>query len=687
MRCRAESPDLSALLDGELSGSEERTLRQHVKGCPECRRELTRLRSVSRTLKAWDLAERREPPAGFAERVLAARRSLDSRARKTPAASPRGRRLALPLLPLAAAASLLLLLGLSAALLTGAATAPAPGGAASPDAIAAYRGLAAEGASHLELARFCRENGLDDLAVVEYGRALAADPGLPEARKALAELLPGRGEGFGGLAVATGGDLDTGGALPPWRGPLTGDDLKRALGLSREADGRWLTPEAWARRRAFLEQEDMLALDAERKLQEIARRTVPTKSVPANVVATTLVSLATAEPATFERLKLYPLLDGGRDADVAVFSLAKGMESGVVEIREGSNGPVVVNHDRTRYLYIAAGETIAGGRQNRMIRRPTLVPPNTRSRLPVLCCESSRSTGGERFVASPGIAPPGIRALLLGTANQSEVWAAISAHLADLGASNRTNDLSRAFDHGAGAGKTNEYLRKLLPALSDDRTVGFLAFSRDRFVGGEVFASHSMLEALAPRFIASYVLDAYARADHGRAVSPRETENLLSSVRDAVFYRTRGAETGQEFEFDGGAKGISGVALVPVAGARPLHITLFPSRAARGGGASPARSTRTSGATDDPDDGADDRPSGSGDDRGELDRRREKRGQGIDGGDLKRPEGGIPNLPTPPGGQRPNPPAGGGTGTTPPRNQPTPPSGPKRPDDLQPPRR
>ncbi len=58
---------LSALLDGELTPTEEQGLRAHLDGCPECRRELqyvSEARTLVRDLPAVD------PPFGLYERML-----------------------------------------------------------------------------------------------------------------------------------------------------------------------------------------------------------------------------------------------------------------------------------------------------------------------------------------------------------------------------------------------------------------------------------------------------------------------------------------------------------------------------------------------------------------------------------------------------------------------------------------
>jgi anti-sigma factor RsiW len=93
--CQELSALLSAHLDGELAAAEESLLNEHLAGCAVCRAELAELRRV-----AEGLAARTEPDPFFVARFRALRDS-DPWARPEP-----WRRLALRLLPLAAAAVL-----------------------------------------------------------------------------------------------------------------------------------------------------------------------------------------------------------------------------------------------------------------------------------------------------------------------------------------------------------------------------------------------------------------------------------------------------------------------------------------------------------------------------------------------------------------------------------------------------
>lgn len=99
MNCHETRERLSSLLDEALDAPERLAVETHLDGCPECRRELDRLRA---TVSLLSRVERPRAPVGFVDRVVAA-------VQPVPWYRRLGRRLFLPLnikLPAHAAAML-----------------------------------------------------------------------------------------------------------------------------------------------------------------------------------------------------------------------------------------------------------------------------------------------------------------------------------------------------------------------------------------------------------------------------------------------------------------------------------------------------------------------------------------------------------------------------------------------------
>ena len=103
MNCHETRERLSDLIDDALDAPERADVGTHLDGCPDCRRELDRLRA---TVSLLSRVERPRAPVGFVDRVTAA-------ARTVPWYRSLGRRLFLPLnikLPVQAAAMLVIAL-------------------------------------------------------------------------------------------------------------------------------------------------------------------------------------------------------------------------------------------------------------------------------------------------------------------------------------------------------------------------------------------------------------------------------------------------------------------------------------------------------------------------------------------------------------------------------------------------
>lgn len=579
MSCGIQEEDLSALLDGELNPLEERRLRAHVAVCPGCHTVYEEIGAVSRALSAG-ASEVSESPA-FVRRVVkeAAKSGGRSRGRILPLA-----------VPLAAAAVLLLFLGVTTAALDSLSAPRAgevPAVADLPDdAASVYLRRAAaiepgDADAHLALSRYCREQGLFPAAARECLRALGADPENREAREYLASLFP---SGVVPAEIAEP-DLGTFAGLGPALPepvpvevvPATPEERYAAAGMEKEGD-RWLTPEAYRRLREHREEEVLLA-----RAEEIQKRrsVAPGPAeAPAHPVATWLASLKPGIAKNHDLLTVVALEDGGAAPALQVVSLSEAMELGIVTIVENRSSATLraINDDPDRYVFLAFGEVLQGGHQDRILTQATLIPPKTVARLPVLCCERGRSIGiTDRFTRSPGVAPPGLRRLLLGATTQEMVWGRITEDLDLLGAgrSTKTEALRKLFTSGRGAAALSAYQRSLLPVLSGERTVGFLAFSGGRLIGGEVFESHAVLESQAKRFLAAYVLEALRRAADGeeRAATPLDVTKILAAVGQSTFFETASPVFGRQAEFEGY---VSGSALLPVSGSRPVHVTIFP---------------------------------------------------------------------------------------------------------------
>jgi len=541
MTCQTFDQDLSAHLDGELSGAEERRLLDHLAICPACRAARDELARLSAALREADEAPSFSPAEEFEARLV--RRAGRFR---------RGRKIVrLPSLPFAriAAAALFLVIAVVSGLYLNDAVAPATDTAAfsSPDR-PDYSGTLA--GSRARVDALVGDPGPDRVEVVRLGNPGDRIPPLPS--------LP---------LPSHPASVDAPTARTPFE----------ILGLSRIGE-LWLTEEAYQRMREHREQERLLARSND--LRERALAESPPTRADENAVVAYFGGLTIGTQARFGDFKVVPILDGDGDAGVEVLEARDALRRRILLIREDRSTArlTAVNTDKNRYVFLPAGAVLVGGHQDRMVTRATLIPPNSKAALPVLCCEKGRYVGArDTFTRMVGIAPPEIRGLLLGAVDQDEVWSRIDEVLARLGVRSRTRALREIFLDGRGPEAVRKHTAGLRGVFRDERSVGFLVFEDGRFVGGEVFASHEILEAEGGKFVASYVLGEIGRrASDRRSVTASAPADILAAMGRASFFPTPGAVGGQESEFVSEEDAISGTSLIPVAGARPLHVFLNP---------------------------------------------------------------------------------------------------------------
>jgi hypothetical protein len=67
MNCEWVRDNISAYIDGELTGSQKEMIDSHLSGCPECRAEFYRISMAWDTLKLW---EDKQPPVYLKEAIL-----------------------------------------------------------------------------------------------------------------------------------------------------------------------------------------------------------------------------------------------------------------------------------------------------------------------------------------------------------------------------------------------------------------------------------------------------------------------------------------------------------------------------------------------------------------------------------------------------------------------------------------
>lgn len=289
---------------------------------------------------------------------------------------------------------------------------------------------------------------------------------------------------------------------------------------------------------------------------------------------------------------------GPQAADYLTFeAAASGNAVEVHELADGSVGTVeAVTKQQAVVLF--AGDTITGGKQNRIINITMWLAANTTTRIPVSCLEAHRWESGSRFSSGRKVdselrarvnrsvgeqtraeasmpSPSGQRSF---RSDQGAVWAEISAKESRAGSASPTSALhdlyvresgdldafSRAFPCPPGANGLAVGIGGKLVAVEVFDAPGTLAAQWDRLVEGAASAHLDHRRAIAAGAIVP---------PHHRHPDPGALARMLERTLGAVAGAVVSPSVGEGSDIRLAGTRISGAALVH--GDRVVHLELF----------------------------------------------------------------------------------------------------------------
>jgi len=239
------------------------------------------------------------------------------------------------------------------------------------------------------------------------------------------------------------------------------------------------------------------------------------------------------------RLKDHEAMQQGRDAEV--------------------NRLVLVNNSK-RPLLLLAGEIVTGGKQDRVIGKDRIVPPESDPvDLSVFCVEPGRwvaangksdfSAGRAGGVSGGVVAAPSVRAPAMAAKNQQQVWDQVgrakvamesapmvvsSGGAAEIGSTSsyarvmENKDVQKQVDSIAEPMQRN--YESVIHQLRDKNAVGVVVAVNGEIVWADIFASTQLLQKYWPKLARSYATEAVITRAKAAQVSTREAEKFLDEL-------------------------------------------------------------------------------------------------------------------------------------------------------------
>jgi len=273
-------------------------------------------------------------------------------------------------------------------------------------------------------------------------------------------------------------------------------------------------------------------------------------------------NLYTGEAVEFRRLKITPVFIR-EEAELPYLEFEEALKSGLVEVTEVSEGGSVPNllvrNDADRDVLILDGEQLVGAKQNRVVNTTIVIPARSKVEIPVSCVEQGRWRYSSRgFTSGHSHSSPSLRSLKHASvtrslrdtgsyaSDQGGIWNEIRSKSDRMAAPSATMSVGDVYA-GSVSGEDESQLEEEMKP--QPRQVGYFAFVREGFAGGDVFGSPRLCQAKLNKLLRGHYLDSLDEW----VTFPRLTvEEVMRQVREADPEQFASVGKGSEMRFESG---------------------------------------------------------------------------------------------------------------------------------------
>ncbi|HYY57189.1 MAG TPA: DUF6569 family protein, partial [Pyrinomonadaceae bacterium] len=265
-----------------------------------------------------------------------------------------------------------------------------------------------------------------------------------------------------------------------------------------------------------------------------------------NILNDFIENLYTGDALSVNGLRLIPLFLR-REIDLPYLELEEALKQNLVEITEvseqGSVPNLQVTNRSLKDILILDGEELIGAKQNRIVNTTIVVPARSRVATPVSCVEQGRwRYTSKEFKTGDSFTYPSLRrqkhrdvtSSLRSTgsysSDQSRIWDDISMKAARMEVTSDTLAMSDIFESRAEGAEQLEH-----DVAHQEKQVGFFAFIKDGFAGGDVFGSAELCRKKLPKLVRSYYLDSLDQGVEFPAITVEQVLKQIQSVEPEQF--------------------------------------------------------------------------------------------------------------------------------------------------------
>ncbi|MBA3239945.1 MAG: hypothetical protein H0T60_01800 [Acidobacteria bacterium] len=281
-----------------------------------------------------------------------------------------------------------------------------------------------------------------------------------------------------------------------------------------------------------------------------------------NILDSFIENLYTGAPVQFKQLSVTPVFIR-EEREMPYIELDEALKGNLVEVTEvseqGSVPTLRVVNRADRDVIILDGEQLVGAKQNRIVNTTVVIPARETVEIPVTCVEQRRwhytsdsfsdsrshSYGSLRTLKHSSVTRS-LRNTGSYTSDQGAVWGDISAKMHRMEAASPTMSMDDMFASSL-SGEDESQLST--EAAHQPQQVGYFAFVRGGFAGGDVFGSSQLCRAKLDKLLRGHYLDSL---DAGVEFPRLTIEQVIGQVRAAAPEQFAAVGKGAELRFEAG---------------------------------------------------------------------------------------------------------------------------------------
>lgn len=303
---------------------------------------------------------------------------------------------------------------------------------------------------------------------------------------------------------------------------------------------------------------------------------------PQNPVTDLIRRIEVGTPYRYAGLTVFPLVARQAGSREGIRTLDEAIRNDWIVVREKDSAQVSelhVRNDSRHMVFLMAGEIVAGGRQNRVIREDVLLPARSGFiEVPVYCIEQDRWAGKtEKFSSPASMAHQELRKSAMSGESQDRIWREAATKADSMGVSSKTRNYQEIYDDRDVRRRVDSAVARFDRCVRRD-TVGAVSVVGDRIVSCDIFADPALFSRLWSKLCRSYAIedmsaiDAESRHWHGfvPGISTRDVERFLADAMRSHYENRSTPGAGRAFRISGS---VTGAAIVWDSEA--VHAALF----------------------------------------------------------------------------------------------------------------